>query len=183
MSSEPAIRRLLNVDLLRTLADRPGWSVESDGVNLDVWRSKRIVSAADQQVASFLNGKRLRQVLLRSSQHSLQANHQQITIKCARMSLGPRPMYSCSKWDIPLQMAASISPCVFMKALRVGRANAEQRPSALHGRQRKFYKNPTDYSLDSYEGGAGRAESHGRASGKAIDVMTTQGWDKRQLAH
>src|SRR5688572_21645189 len=29
-------------------------------------------------------------------------------------SLGPRPMYSCSKRDIPSQMAASISPCVFM---------------------------------------------------------------------
>ncbi len=30
------------------------------------------------------------------------------------MSLGPRPMYSCSKRLIPSQMAASISPCVFM---------------------------------------------------------------------
>ena len=30
------------------------------------------------------------------------------------MSLGPRPMYSCSKRVIPSQMAASISPCVFM---------------------------------------------------------------------
>jgi hypothetical protein len=30
------------------------------------------------------------------------------------MSLGPRPMYSCSNREIPSQMAASISPCVFM---------------------------------------------------------------------
>ena len=38
------------------------------------------------------------------------------SIKCARMSLGPRPMYSCSKRLMPSQMAASISPCVFMVA-------------------------------------------------------------------
>ena len=48
VSSEPAIRRLFNVELLRVLADRPGWSVESDGVNLAVWRSRRIVPAADR---------------------------------------------------------------------------------------------------------------------------------------
>ena len=30
------------------------------------------------------------------------------------MSLGPRPMYSCSKRVIPSQMPASISPSVFM---------------------------------------------------------------------
>jgi hypothetical protein len=49
MSSEPAIRRLFNVDLLRILADRPGWSIESDGVNTAVWRSRRIVPAADRE--------------------------------------------------------------------------------------------------------------------------------------
>ena len=35
-------------------------------------------------------------------------------IRWVWMSLGPRPMYSCSKRLIPSQMAASISPCVFM---------------------------------------------------------------------
>src|ERR1700750_172533 len=33
------------------------------------------------------------------------------------MSLGPRPMYSCWKRDIPSQTAASISPCVFINDL------------------------------------------------------------------
>ena len=33
------------------------------------------------------------------------------------MCLGPRPMYSCSKRVIPSQIAASISPCVFIKKL------------------------------------------------------------------
>lgn len=47
--SEQAIRRLFNVELLRTFVDRPGWSVESDGVNLAVWRSRRIVPAADRE--------------------------------------------------------------------------------------------------------------------------------------
>jgi hypothetical protein len=47
--SEQAIRRLFNVDLLGILADQPGWSVESDGTNLAVWRSRRIVSAADRE--------------------------------------------------------------------------------------------------------------------------------------
>src|SRR5262245_61234500 len=32
------------------------------------------------------------------------------------MCLGPRPMYSCSKRVIPSQMAASISPRVFMES-------------------------------------------------------------------
>jgi len=32
----------------------------------------------------------------------------------ARTSLGPRPMYSCSKRLMPSEMALSISPCVFM---------------------------------------------------------------------
>ena len=36
------------------------------------------------------------------------------SIKCVRMSFGPRPMYSCSKRTIPAHTAASISPCVFM---------------------------------------------------------------------
>ena len=31
-------------------------------------------------------------------------------------------MYSCSNRDIPLQTAASISPCVFINGLRVLRA-------------------------------------------------------------
>ncbi len=36
------------------------------------------------------------------------------SIKCARMSLGPRPMNSCSNRAMPSQTAASISPCVLM---------------------------------------------------------------------
>src|SRR5947207_2215203 len=63
------------------------------------------------------------------------------------MSLGPRPMYSCSKRLIPLQITASISPWVFIVTANVssfpvagpqGRASARSASAAvIHSQARQ----------------------------------------------
>src|SRR5271157_3292956 len=53
-----------------------------------------------------------------------------LSIKCVRISLGPRPMNSCSNRLIPWQMEASISPCVFMVTSNASDA-ADARPHSV----------------------------------------------------
>ena len=66
-----------------------------------------------QQVPTSVRWKCCHQMLLGRGQDTLQANHQQIANQMGTDVLRSAPMYSCSKCDIPLQTAASISPRVF----------------------------------------------------------------------
>ena len=50
------------------------------------------------------------------------------------MSFGPRPMYSCSNRLTPSQIAASISPCVFIRNLAHETGRAAQSATQGGGR-------------------------------------------------
>ncbi len=65
------------------------------------------------QVSPFFR-RRFGKLLFRGRQQTSKANDNEITDQIGVISLGPRPLYSCSKRLIPAQMAASISPCVFI---------------------------------------------------------------------
>jgi hypothetical protein len=47
-AGETAIRQLFTPELLRFFADHPGWSVESDGRGLALWRRKTVIPAANR---------------------------------------------------------------------------------------------------------------------------------------
>jgi len=47
-AGETAIRQLFTPELLRFFADHPGWSVESDGKHLALWRRQTVIPAADR---------------------------------------------------------------------------------------------------------------------------------------
>ena len=47
-AGETAIRQLFTPGLLRFFADHPGWSVESDGKHLALWRRQTVIPAADR---------------------------------------------------------------------------------------------------------------------------------------
>ena len=53
-------------------------------------------------------------MLFGRGQNPPEMDHEKIADQVGVMSLGPRPMYSCSKQLIPSQTAASISPWVLM---------------------------------------------------------------------
>ena len=89
-----------------------------------------------EQVSPLLGRERLDQVLFGGGQDALEADHENVVDQMARMSLGPRPMYSCSKRLIPSQMAASISPCVFMVTSRRRSITRSRAADSVCGRER-----------------------------------------------
>jgi hypothetical protein len=70
-----------------------------------------------EQVSPFLRRERPIQVLFGGSQYAEHANHQQLADQVGVDVFGPRPMYSCSRREMPSQTAASISPFVFTNRL------------------------------------------------------------------
>ena len=67
-----------------------------------------------EQISAFLGQKGLDEVLLGGGHNSVQSHHHQVVQQMRPNILGPRPMCSCSKRVTPSQIAASISPCVFI---------------------------------------------------------------------
>jgi hypothetical protein len=77
-----SVQRLFNLELLRFFAGRPGWSVESDGQHLAVWRTKHIVPA-DKRRRFLDDAVRVRRAIIASSASSSRSQVVQGEVKVA----------------------------------------------------------------------------------------------------